>query len=178
MQTKTELYNLSLAQWQSWSLAALFTLGNILLPQLCHLLPQGGLIFLPIYFFTLVGAYKYGWKVGLLIAVASPLINHLLFGMPPANALTVLLAKSTVLAIVASVVATKWQKATLPLLLLVVVGYQLIGGAIEALITGSATAPLQDWQLGWPGLLLQVVAGWWVIRRMPNEGKDKNFTAV
>lgn len=168
MQTKTVLYNLSFAQWQSWLLAALFTLGNILLPQLCHLIPQGGLIFLPIYFFTLVGAYKYGWRVGLLIAVASPLINHLLFGMPPASALPVLLAKSTVLAIVASAVATKWQITTLPLLLLVVVSYQLVGGAIEALITGSLSAPLQDWQLGWPGLLLQVVVGWWAIRKMPD----------
>lgn len=168
MQTKTVLYNLSLAQRQSWLLAAIFTLGNILLPQLCHLLPQGGLIFLPIYFFTLVGAYKYGWQVGLLIAVGSPVLNHILFGMPPAGALPVLLAKSTVLALIAAAVASRWKEATLPLLLLVVVGYQIGGGAIEALLTGSLTAPLQDWQLGWPGLVLQVVAGYWLIRRMPN----------
>ncbi|MGI6222879.1 MAG: ECF transporter S component [Prevotella sp.] len=167
MQSKTVFYNLSLVQRQAWLLAALFTLGNILLPQLCHLIPNGGLIFLPIYFFTLVGAYKYGWKVGLLIAIASPLFNHLLFGMPSANALPVLLAKSSLLAIVASAVASKWNKITLPLLLLVVVSYQVVGGGIEALLTGSLAAPLQDWQLGWPGLLLQVIAGWWVIRKMP-----------
>ena len=64
--------------------------GNIVLPQLCHLVPQG-LILLPIYFFTLIGAYKYGWQVGLLTAVLSPLANHLLFGMPPAPMLAPIL---------------------------------------------------------------------------------------
>ena len=49
--------------------AMLFILGNMVLPQLCHLIPQGGITWLPIYFFTLIGAYKYGWKVGLLTGV-------------------------------------------------------------------------------------------------------------
>ena len=147
-------------------MAALFTIGNILLPQLCHLIPQGGFIFLPIYFFTLIGAYKYGWRVGLLIALASPLVNHALFGMPAAAVLPVLLAKSVTLTFVAAFVAHRFQRATLPLLFAVVVAYQLIGGGIEALLTGNLAAPLQDWQLGWPGLLLQVVAGWWIINRM------------
>ncbi len=165
MQT-TLVYNLRFDQLRTWRLAALFTIGNILLPQLCHLIPQGGFIFLPIYFFTLIGAYKYGWRVGLLIALASPLVNHALFGMPAAAVLPVLLAKSVTLAFVAAFVAHRFQRATLPLLFAVVVAYQLIGGGIEALLTGNLAAPLQDWQLGWPGLLLQVVAGWWIINRM------------
>lgn len=41
-------------------IAALFVIGNIALPQLCHLVPSGGPMLLPIYFFTLVAAYKYG----------------------------------------------------------------------------------------------------------------------
>ncbi|MDY4411083.1 MAG: ECF transporter S component [Prevotella sp.] len=165
MQT-TLVYNLRFDQLRTWRLAALFTIGNILLPQLCHLIPQGGFIFLPIYFFTLIGAYKYGWRVGLLIALASPLVNHALFGMPAAAVLPVLLAKSVTLTFVAAFVAHRFQRATLPLLFAVVVAYQLIGGGIEALLTGNLAAPLQDWQLGWPGLLLQVVAGWWIINRM------------
>jgi hypothetical protein len=165
MQT-TLVYNLRFDQLRTWRLAALFTIGNILLPQLCHLIPQGGFIFLPIYFFTLIGAYKYGWRVGLLIALASPLVNHALFGMPAAAVLPVLLAKSVTLAFVAAFVAHRFQRATLSLLFAVVVAYQLIGGGIEALLTGNLAAPLQDWQLGWPGLLLQVVAGWWIINRM------------
>ena len=67
--TSIKLYALSFSQAKTYFVAALFILGNIVLPQLCHLIPQGGMILLPIYFFTLIGAYKYGWRVGLLTAV-------------------------------------------------------------------------------------------------------------
>ena len=76
-------YNYSPAQWRTYVFALAFIIGNLALPQLVHLVPKGGLIFLPIYFFTLIGAYKYGFWVGLLTAILSPLANMLLFGMPP-----------------------------------------------------------------------------------------------
>ena len=80
--TTIRLYSLDYSNVKTYFAAALFILGNLVLPQLCHLIPQGGLTLLPIYFFTLIAAYKYGWKVGLLTAVFSPVLNHLLFGMP------------------------------------------------------------------------------------------------
>ena len=40
-------HSLSLAETRAWALAAIFICGNIILPQLCHLIPQGGLIWLP-----------------------------------------------------------------------------------------------------------------------------------
>ena len=92
-------------QARTYVLASLFVLGNIALPQLCHLMPHGGHIWLPIYFFTLVGAYKYGWRVGLLTAVLSPVVNSLLFGMPAVAALPVILVKSVTLAAAAALVA-------------------------------------------------------------------------
>ena len=83
METKTvKLYSLDYNNVKTYLAASLFILGNLALPQLFHLIPQGGITWLPIYFFTLVGAYKFGWKVGLLTAVLSPVLNSLLFGMP------------------------------------------------------------------------------------------------
>ena len=67
--TTIRLYSLDYNNVKTYFAAALFILGNLVLPQLCHLIPQGGLTLLPIYFFTLIAAYKYGWKVGLLTAV-------------------------------------------------------------------------------------------------------------
>ena len=67
--TAVKLYSLDYRDAKTYLAAALFVAGNIVLPQICHLVPQGGLRWLPIYFFTLVGAYKYGWRVGLLTAV-------------------------------------------------------------------------------------------------------------
>ncbi len=57
---------------RTYGFCLLFIAGNILLPQLCHLIPDGGKILLPIYFFTLIAGYKFGLKVGLLTAVLSP----------------------------------------------------------------------------------------------------------
>ena len=76
------LYSTGYRETRTYLAAALFAAGNIVLPQLCHLVQLGGPTMLPIYFFTLVGAYKYGWRTGLLTALASPLVNAALFGMP------------------------------------------------------------------------------------------------
>ena len=55
MNTTVNLYSLSLRETRSLLYAVLFVVGNMLLPQLCHLIPQGGFMLLPIYFFTLDG---------------------------------------------------------------------------------------------------------------------------
>ena len=70
MEKTTNLYSLTLKEYKSYLFATLFVAGNIALPQLCHLIPNGGLIILPIYFFTLVAAYKFGWRVGIMCGIA------------------------------------------------------------------------------------------------------------
>lgn len=141
-----------------------FVGGNILFPQLCHLVPQGGLIWLPIYFFTLLAAYKFGIKAGLLTAILSPVVNSLLFGMPALAVLPVLLIKSSFLAIAAAAVAQRCKAVSLLHIAVVVLAYQLAGGLAEWGITGTWQAAVQDFQLGWRGMLLQVVAGWWILK--------------
>ena len=49
--TAIRLYSLGWREMRTYMFALLFIVGNIVLPQLCHLFPQGGLILLPIYFF-------------------------------------------------------------------------------------------------------------------------------
>ena len=153
---------------KTYTVAALFVVGNVLLPQLCHLLPRGGITLLPVYFFTLVAAYKYGWRAGLLTAVASPLVNAALFGMPAVAALPVILVKSVLLVFAAAYAAASRQRCTIALLAAVVIAYQVTGGLFEWAWTGSLAAALQDFCIGLPGMLLQVVGGWFVINRLPN----------
>ena len=133
--------NLSVVNVRTYLFAVLFVGGNMLLPQLCHLMPDGGKIFLPIYFFTLIASYKFGLKVGILTAVLSPLCNHLLFGMPPAGMLPVLLVKSTLLALVGAIVADRSQRVSLLHVAAVVVAYQVLGGIAEWLIASDLSAP-------------------------------------
>lgn len=157
------LYSLGWREARTYMFALLFIAGNIVLPQLCHLFPQGGLIMLPIYFFTLIAAYKFGFRVGLLTAVLSPLVNSVLFGMPPAAALPIIMIKGVLLAGAAAWMANKSKGASLLALIGVVLGYQIVGGLIEWAMTGEIAKALQDWKLGWPGMLLQAVGGWLVI---------------
>lgn len=160
------LHSLEYKEARTYGIAALFIVGNIVLPQLCHLLPAGGPTLLPIYFFTLVAAYKYGWKVGLLTAVASPLINSALFAMPAAAALPAILTKSLLLAAAAGFAAHKFRSLSLPLLLAVVLFYQVVGSLAEWALTGSLAAALQDFRIGIPGMLLQILGGYLLVKHL------------
>ncbi len=164
MQTTVKLYSLTYDSAKTYWAALLLVAGNIVLPQLFHLVPQGGMTWLPIYFFTLIGAYKYGWKAGLLTAVASPLVNSWLFGMPAPAVLPAILLKSVLLAGAAGYVARRFRKVSISLLVAVVLAYQVVGTLGEWAMVGSLYAALQDFRMGVPGMLLQVVGGYLFIR--------------
>ena len=167
--TTLRLYSLDYKNVKTYLAACAFILGNILLPQLCHLLPVGGKVLLPIYFFTLIGAYKYGWKVGLLTAVVSPIINHLLFGMPPAAVLPAILLKSVLLAISAGLAANYFKRISILILVGVVLSYQVIGSVGEWLMTNSFYLAIQDFRMAVPGMLLQVFGGYLFIKYLINK---------
>lgn len=164
MQKSIKIYKLGLDELRTYLFVLLFVTGNIILPQLCHLIPDGGKIFLPIYFFTLIGAYKYGIKVGLITAVLSPVVNSLLFGMPTAAALSGIMIKSMFLAIAASWIAEKNNKLSLWTVLLVVLSYQIFGTVAEWCFSGSLMSASQDFRLGIPGMLIQWIAGYAILR--------------
>lgn len=164
--TNVRFYSLKYSSMKAWQAAALFIAGNMVMPQLFHLIPQGGTTWLPIYFFTLIGAYKYGWRVGMITAVASPLANSLLFGMPPVAGLPAIILKSVLLAVAAGTAASRFRKASLPLLLLVVLTYQITGTLGEWIMSDSLYAAFQDFRIGIPGMLLQVIGGWAVINHV------------
>lgn len=166
METTVKLYSLPYRSVKTYMAASFFALGNIVLPQLFHLMPQGGVTWLPIYFFTLVGAYKYGWKTGLLVAVLSPLVNSALFGMPAAAGLPAILLKSVLLALIAGYAASHFKRASLGLLLGVVLAYQAVGTLGEWAMKGDFWLAVQDFRIGIPGMLLQVFGGWLFINRV------------
>ncbi len=165
METTTlKLYSLEYKEAKTYLMAALFIVGNIVFPQLCHTANMGGPTWLPIYLFTLVGAYKYGWRVGLLTAVASPFINSAWFGMPVPVSLPAILLKSILLAGIAGYTAHRFQKVSIVLMLAVVVGYQLTGTLGEWLLKGDFYLAVQDFRIGIPGMLLQIFGGYLLVK--------------
>ena len=166
METNVRLYTFNYDEAKTYLWATVFVVCNLALPQLFHLIPQGGIIFSPLSLVILAGAYKFGWKTGLLAALLSPLVNHLLTGMPTMAVLPVMTLKLGVLALVAGLTAQHFQKVTLPLLIGVILVSKLIGCLGELILTGGIAATIADFTIGWPGLLLQLIGSWLILKKL------------
>ena len=164
MEANVKLYALNYDEAKTYLWAAIFVVCNMVLPQLFHLIPQGGIIFAPLSLVILAGAYKFGWKVGLLAALLSPLVNHYVFGQPQWSVMPVMTLKLAVLAIVAGLAAQHFKTVSLPLLIGVVLVCKAIEALGELILTGGVAATIADFTIGWPGLLLQVIGGYLIIR--------------
>lgn len=154
------------SEFRTYLFMGLFIAGNLLLPQLCHLIPSGGKILLPVYFFTLIASYKFGIRVGLATAILSPLLNAVLFGMPPMAVLPAILVKSVFLSLIAAYVSNTCKRLSLFHLIFVVIAYQVYGSVIEWLLTESFAAATADLSKGIPGMLIQVFGGWYLLKKL------------
>lgn len=166
MPTTIKLHSLNLTNAKTYFFAILFIAGNLLLPQLAHFVPGGGKVLLPIYFFTLIGAYKYGIHVGILTALLSPILNSFLFGMPAMAVLPAIIIKSVLLAIAASYVAKDFRKVSLLGILLAVLTYQLVGTGLEWIMTQDLSIAMQDFRIGIPGMLIQLFGGYFTLKAL------------
>jgi hypothetical protein len=164
METTVKLYSLTYKEVKTYLFALLFIVGNIALPQICHLVPGGGLTWLPIYFFTLIAAYKYGLRVGLLTAILSPLLNSALFGMPPVEVLPAILIKSTLLAGAAAYAAHRLGKISFLGIAAAVLAYQVVGTLIEWAVVKDFFVAVQDFRIGIPGMLVQIFGGYALLK--------------
>ena len=151
METNVRLYALNYDEAKTYLWAMVFVACNLILPQVFHLIPQGGIIFSPLSLVILAGAYKFGWKTGLLAALLSPIVNHLITGMPATEVLSVMTAQ-------------RFKTVSLPLLIGVILVSKAIGCLGELAITGGIAATIQDFTVGWPGLMLQVFGAWLILK--------------
>lgn len=164
METSVRLYALNYDEAKTYLWAAVFVACNLVLPQVFHLIPQGGIIFAPLSLVILAGAYKFGWKTGLLAALLSPLVNHLATGMPMWDVLPVMTLKLAVLALVAGLAAQHFKTVSLPVLIGVVLVSSVLGCLAELALTGAFASAIADFTIGWPGLLLQVFGTWLILK--------------
>lgn len=169
MATVSRTAALSFKDYSLYLLTTLFVAGNVLLPKLAHMVPDGGKIFLPIMFFTLIAAARFGIKCGLLTAILSPLVSLALFEVPTGAMLGAVVLKSVLIAAVVGLWQYKGFSFSVLNIAMLVVGYQILGFVIEgALFFGYATV-WAELLISWPGVLVQMVALWAVTRRMNNQ---------
>lgn len=164
MEANVKLYAYNYAEAKTYLWVMVFVACNLILPQVFHLIPQGGIIFAPLSFVILTGAYKFGWKTGLLAALASPLVNHAITGMPAWEVMPVMTLKLAVIALVAGLAAQRFKTVSLLLIIAVVLASMALGALGELAITGGIAATISDVTVGWPGILLQVFGTWLIIK--------------
>jgi len=152
--------NFSLAEYRTYLLSLLFAISGLATLYIFHHINLAGQIFLPIYFFILIGAYKFGWRVGIITAILAPLLSFSLSGMPALLILPFVIIKGCLLAAIAGFTANKLGRLSVLSILSAVIGYQLLGLVITYLFTHNINLALMDLRIGYPGLLLQVIGGY------------------
>ena len=80
-----------------------------------------------------------------------------------------ILTKSIVLALSASFVANKTQKISLLNLLIIVLIYQIVGTLVEWAMTSSFYIAIQDFRLGVPGMMIQILGVYFILTHFDNK---------
>lgn len=75
-----------------------------------------------------------------------------------------MIVKLSAIAMVAGLIAQTTKKASLPILVGVVLLSELLGGIGEFVITGGIASTIADFTIGWPGLLLQVIGTYLILK--------------
>ena len=165
--------NFGLAELKTYILSVGLIAGSILFPYVLHHFYLAGEIFLPIYFFVLIGAYKFGWKVGVITGIFSPLASFALTGMPMLAILPSVIIKGILLAIVAGFFTRNYGKLSLLNLSLIVVSYQVAGFLIVYALTHNFALSVADLVLGYPGLIIEIIGGYVLLKFISGYGRKK-----
>lgn len=165
--------NFGLAEYKTYILSLGLIAGSILFPYMLHHFYLAGEIFLPIYFFVLIGAYKFGWKVGAITGIFSPLISFALIGMPMPAILPSAIIKGVLLALATGFFTRKHGKLSLLNLSLIVLSYQAAGFLTVYLLTHNLALSTADVVLGYPGLLLEIIGGYILLKFISGYGRKE-----
>jgi hypothetical protein len=68
------------------------------------------------------------------------------------------------MAIIAAYISKRTKKLSFINLAIIILGYQLIGTVFESVYFHNVLRALTDFTIGWPGLLIQLVFGYFIIR--------------
>lgn len=166
MSATVKLYSLNLNSVRTYLFAARIYHWKYAFPPIGTFIPGGGLMLLPIYFFTLIGAYKYGLHVGILTAVLSPMVNSLLFGMPVLAVVPAIMFKSIILAVAAALAARYFGKISIWGILIAVLAYQVIDTGFEWILVSDFSVAIQDFRIGFPGMIIQLFGGYLVLKAL------------
>ena len=136
--------------------ATLFVIISVIIPFMMHYFSLGSIVLLPLLFITFFAAFRFGWAVGLLTAIASPLVSNVISGMPPGVMLYIVLAQCVIIASLVGVFAKNTYRLSSFQVLAIIAAYQFIAFVIQSLLF-NATIAFDAIVVSLPGMLLQLI---------------------
>lgn len=138
----------------------------VVVPMAFHMIPNAGVVFLPMHIPVLLCGLLCGWQYGLLCGLVGPLISSLTTGMPPAAVLPAMMVECAVYGCTAGLLMRLlpgnkvYGKLYISLVSAMLLG-RIVSGIAKALIFAPGTS-LKAWATvsfvtGLPGILIQLI---------------------
>ena len=117
--------------------------ATILTPIVAHLFAWPVLVVLPMFWGVMLSGVVFGWKVGLITGAISPILNHVLTGMPAPPMVPLMTVELALYGAVPSLIAAAGSRRNLALGMLVAAlagrtallgGFLLTFGSMEGLL--------------------------------------------
>ena len=161
------LRRINMNQTRKLVLTALLIALGVTLPQAFHAIPNAGSIFLPMHIPVLLSGFAVGPVFGLVCGIATPLLSHLIFHMPPAPVLPGMLVELAVYGLVSGLLnKTLKIKNDIVKTYAVLVGAMLCGRFAYGLLNGfvfmAGKYSFDNWLVAafvtaLPGIAIQLV---------------------
>ncbi|MFH1366736.1 MAG: ECF transporter S component [Patescibacteria group bacterium] len=135
----------------------IFTALSVALPWFCHQFNLAGPIFLPMHFFVLMAGLLFGWRVGLITGLLTPLASYAFSGMPIVAILPVIILEVMAYGFFAGWLREKKMDLWLTLILALVFGKTvLFFSAWIFMPVNPANYLFTAVKTGLPGILIQL----------------------
>lgn len=151
----------------------------IILPTIIHISGINGAIFLPMHIPVLITGLIVGSSWGFVVGIISPIINHMITGMPPVPIFWVMIVELGLYGLISGILYRKVKMTLWPSLILSMVIGRL-GAALMVLILGKGfgvpVPPIDIYIKGMtltalPGIIIQLIFIPMIVRACE---KDKN----
>jgi hypothetical protein len=141
--------------------AVLFVALDVTVPWLCHWIhPLAGPTFLPMFFFILMAGLLFGWRMGLMVGVLTPIVSYSISGMPIAAMLPRIMAESICYGLFAGCFRENFNVGVVWSLIGTLILGRIAAGLVTLILYHGAINPVDvTWkalQVGWPGVLIQL----------------------
>lgn len=145
-----------------YAYAACFVAASVVIPRFIHWLhPLAGPILQPMFFIILLAGLMMGWRAGILVGIATPLISSVLSGMPSHAVLPGVLMECIWYGFIAGMMRRRYGMNTAAAVAIAVITGKFVAAAALLLIPGYGLSDVWDimWNAvaaGWPGIVLQL----------------------